>query len=64
MVKQSRNLARQERTEIAGGIPNFLNDLGSPVNEGDDVLKVVTAEMVAAPTSVPGLQLRPNQIRR
>lgn len=38
LVKQSRNLARQERTEIAGSIPNFVNDLGSTVNKGDDVL--------------------------
>lgn len=64
LIEQGRNLTRQERNEIIGSIPDFVNDLGSAVNERDDVLEIVTAEMVAAPTPVPGLQLRRNQVGR
>lgn len=64
LIEQGRDFAGQERNEIVGSIPDFVNDLGSPVNERDDVLEIVTAEMVAAAPPVPGLQLRRKQVGR
>ena len=64
LIEQGCDFAGQKRNEIVRSISDFVNDLGSAVNEGDDVLKIVTAEMVAAPTPAPGLQLRREQVRR
>jgi len=64
LVEQSRNFVRQERTEILGGLFNFVGDLGSSVNEGNEVLEIVAAKMITFSTPVPSLQLRCNQVRR
>ena len=64
MAQQRRDLARQKRTKIRWSDLNFTKDLGSPVNQGDYVLQIMAAEMVAATAPIPGLQLRRHQVER
>jgi hypothetical protein len=64
LIQQSRDLARQELTEIAGSILDFIGDLDPTVDQRDDVLEIVAAQVIPVPTSIPCLQLGREQVRR
>jgi hypothetical protein len=63
-VQQVRYLNRENDREGGWRDIHFVEDLGSTVDQRDEILEIVDAEMVASAASAPGLQPRRDQIGR
>lgn len=64
LLEQRTDLARQERTQVVRRSGDLVYKLSTPVNEPDDVLEIMAAEVVAPPATLPSLQLRRHEVGR
>jgi len=58
LVHEGRELSCEEGLEVIRSAFDFIEELDPAVHQLDHILKVVTPKMIAATSSVPGLELR------